>query len=167
MTATLVGAVTTPGALNPLVLQTLGLAGAQLQGNLTGALALQAQVQVGVPSLPQQLANLIHAEAVIAVGISEGLPGVTFSVSMAADLVAAARLALGNLGTLTALLGAPSMFCYEYSGGTVLSLGADIAAGLVAQPPPGLVPLSSVAGVLVGAGATAWIGVRPYFGGLG
>ena len=166
MTATLVGAVTTPGALNPIVLQTLGLAGAQLQGNLTGALALQAQVQIGVPSLPQQLANLIHAEAAISVGIAQGLPGVTFSVSMAADLVAAARLALGNLGQLTALLGAPALFCYEISGGNLSHMGSDLSTAIAGTPPPGLVPLSSVAGVLVGAGATAWVGIKPYFGGL-
>ena len=165
MSATLIGSLNA-GALNPLTLQSLGLAGAQLQANFNGALALQAQVHVGVPTLPTQLAAIVQAEAAIAVGIAEGLPGVTFSVSAAADLVTNARLALGLLGQLTALLGGPEMFVYAIHGGTVATLGSDISAGLVAQPPPSLVPSSAVAGLLIGAGATAWARIGPYWGGL-
>ena len=165
MTATLIGSLN-PGEINPITLQCLGVAGAQLNANLAAALALQAQVHVGVKPLSVQLAAIAEAETVIAAGIALGLPGVTFSVSAAADLVASARLSLGLLGRLTALLGGPSAFVYAYSGGTVATLGADLSAGLVASPPPGLVPSSSVAGLLIGAGATAWATLSPYYGGL-
>ncbi len=165
MSATLVGSLNA-GELNPITLQCLGVAGAQLQANLTAALALQAQVHVGVKPLAVQLAAIVEAEAVIEAGIALGLPGVTFSVSAAASLVANARLALGLLGELTALLGGPAAFVYSFSNGTVATLGADLSAGLVAHPPPGLVPSSSVAGLLIGAGATAWATISPYYGGL-
>lgn len=165
MTSTLVGSLNM-GELSPICLQCLGAAGAQLQANLNGALALEAQVHVGVRPLALQLQALTEVEAVIEAGIALGLPGVTFSVSAAAQLVANARLALGLLGQLTALLGGPSAYVYSYSGGTVATLGADLSAGLVAQPPPGLLPASATAGILVGAGATAWLGVKPFFGGV-
>ena len=165
MTATLIGSLNA-GTLNPITLQCLGVAGAQLQANLNAALALQAQVHVGVKPLAVQLAALVEAETVIEAGIALGLPGVTFSVSAAADLVASARLALGLLGQLTAFLAGPDFFAYSYAGGTVSSLGADISAGISGSPPPGLLPSSSVSGILLGAGASAWIGIRPYFGGL-
>ena len=165
MTATLVGGLNM-GQLNPISLQCLGVAGASLQANLNAALALQAQVQVGVKPLAVQLAAIAEAETVIEAGIALGLPGVTFSVSAAADLVASARLALGLLGELTALLGGPAAFVYQYSGGTVATLGADLTAGIAAQPPPGLVPSSDVAGLLIGAGVTDWLSINPYFGGL-
>lgn len=167
MTATLVAGVTSPGALNPITLECLGSAGAQLSANVTAALALQAQAQIGAPPLTAQLTALLEAEAALQAGIALGLPGVTFSVSAAATLVASAQAALGVLGQLTALLGSAGIFVYEYSGGTVATLGADLTAGLVAQPPPGLAPGDAVAGVLVGAGASTWVGVQPYFGGLG
>jgi hypothetical protein len=165
VSATLVGNLNA-GALNPITLQCLGLAGAKLQADLNAALSLQAQVHVGVKPLQVQLAAIVEAEAVIAAGIALGLPGVTFSVSAAAALVVNARLALGLLGPLTAMLGGPAMYVYSYSGGTIATLGADIGAGLVAQPPPGLVPSSACAGILLGAGATAWVSVKPYFGGV-
>lgn len=165
MSSTLVGSLNA-GALNPITLQTLGIAGAQLQASLNAALALQVQAHVGAPPLPLQLTALLQAEAAIRAGIALGLPGVTFSVTAAASLVAAARLALGNLGLLTAMLGGPSMYVYSYSGGTIATLGADIGAGLVAQPPPGLVPSSATAGILLGAGVTAWATIKPYFGGV-
>jgi hypothetical protein len=166
VTATLVGNLSA-GLLNPITLSCLGVAGAQLQANLNAALALQAQVTVGVKPLSVQLAALVEAEAVIQAGIAAGLPGVSFSVSAAANLVAQARLALGLLGELTAYLAGPELFVYEFSGGTVSSLGSDLSAGIAGSPPPGLLPGSAVAGVLVGAGASAWVGIKPYFGGLG
>ena len=165
MTATLIGSLNA-GQLNPITLQCLGVAGAKLSADLAAAIALQAQVTIGVKPLTVQLAAIAEAEAVIAAGIALGLPGVTFSVSAAASLVAQARLALGLLGQLTALLGGPAGYAYQYSGGTVATLGADLSAGLVAQPPPGLVPASACAGLLIGAGATAWATISPYYGGL-
>lgn len=165
MTATLVGDLNM-GELSPICLQCLGVAGAQLQANLNGALALQAQVNVGVRPLEVQLQALAEVETVIEAGIALGLPGVTFSVSAAANLVAQARLALGLLGQLTALLGGPAAFVYSVTGGTVATIGSDLTAGILAQPPPGLLPSSSVAGIMVGAGVTDWISIKPFFGGV-
>lgn len=165
MSATLIGSLNA-GQLNPICVQTLGSAGAQLSAQLTAALALQAQVTVGVPSLATQLQVLEEAAVAISAGIAQGLPGVTFSVSMAATLVASLQAQLGLLGQLTALLGGPAMFVYSYSGGTVSTLGADLTAGIAGSPPPGLVGSSAVAGILLGAGATAWLSIKPYFGGV-
>jgi hypothetical protein len=166
MSAALVGSLNA-GGLNPLSLSVLGLAGAQLQANLTGALSLQAQASLGAPPLTAQLQSLLEAVAALEAGIALGLPGVTFSVSAAAAVVADAQAKLGGLGALLALLGGPSMFVYAYAGGTVATLGADLSAAIVAEPPPGLVGSSQVAGLLIGAGATVWAtAISPYFGGL-
>ena len=165
MTCTLVGDVTI-GALNPIVLSSLGSAGTQLAGNVTAALALQAQASIGAPPLTEQLAAMQAAVSSLEQGIALGLPGVTFSVSDASALVVAARAALGTLGTLVGLMSA-SVYCYEYSGGIVTNLGSDISSGVTGSPPPGLSGGTIVAGVLVGAQATAWAGISPYFGGLG
>jgi hypothetical protein len=166
MTATLVGSLN-PGLLNPISLSCLGAAGAQLSAQLTGALNLQAQVAVTPPTLALQLEALLSAVAQLQAGIALGLPAVSFSVTQAAALVASIEAQIGLLGVLTALLGGPAMYVYEYSGGTVSTLGTDIAAGLSGSPPPGLVPSSSVAGLLIGAGVTDWVTLSPYFGGLG
>jgi hypothetical protein len=166
MSASLVGSFNA-GVLNPLSLTVLGTAGTQLEANLTAALALQAQVTVGVPTLSVQLAALLEAAAAIEAGIALGLPGVTFSVSAAATLVAAAEINLGLLGVLKALLGGPAMFVYKYSGGTVSTIGSDLSSAITAQPPPGLTGASAVTGLLVGAGATVWAsGISPYFGSI-
>lgn len=168
MTATLVGNLSA-GALNPLSLSVLGTAGVQLEANLTSALALQAQASIGAPALTVQLQAVEEAAASLALGISLGLPGVTFSIAAAAALVAAAELALGQLGILVSLLSAPAggMFVYAYTGGTLGSLGSDLSSALTANPPSGLVSSSAVSGLLLGAGTTNWATVSPYFGGLG
>ena|SRR5271166_250919 len=165
MSCTLVGDISI-ATLNPVVATGIAPAGAQLAGNVTAALALQAQASIGAPPLTSQLASMQAAIQSITEGIALGLPGVTFSVSDAAALVANAKATLGSLGTLLTLLGA-SVYCYEYSGGSVTNLGSDLSAGVTAHPPPGLSGGSIVAGVLIGAEASAWAGVAPYFGGLG
>ena len=165
MTAHLVGSLNAAG-LNPIVASCMLPAGASLQASLTASLALSAQASIGAPPLTSQLTALAEATAAVEAGIALGLPGVTFSVSAAANLVAQARLNLGLLGQLTALLGGPAMYVYAYSGGTVSTLGADISTALTAQPPPGLIPASACTGLLIGAGATAWVGIGPYFGGI-
>lgn len=165
MSATLIGSLNA-GELNPICLQTLGAAGAQLSAQLAAALALQAQVSIGVTPLSAQLVVLEEVAIALEASIALGLPGVTFSVSMAAALVASIRVQIGLLGQLTLLLGGPAMFVYSYSGGTVSTLGADLTAGIAGSPPPGLTGASAVTGILLGAGATAWLGIGPYFGGV-
>jgi hypothetical protein len=167
VTAVLVGSLTA-GELNPPTLTATASVEAQLSANLTAALALQAQASLGAPPLTVQLAAVVEAEAALNLGISLGLPGVTFSISAAAALVAAAQLALGNLTVLVNLLAGPSggMFVYSYAGGTLSSLGSDLTSALSSTPPPGLPGSTPVAGILVGASASSWATVSPYFGGL-
>ena len=167
MSATLVGSLTA-GALNPLTLSAVLPVEAQLQSNLQGALSLQAQAEIGAPSLSVQKASILEALAAIELGITLGLPGVTFSLAAAAALVASAEAALAGLGVLAGLLGGPSggMFVYSYSGGTLASLGVDLTSTLTAQPPAGLLPSSGVSGLLIGAASAPWLTVAPYFGGL-
>jgi hypothetical protein len=165
MTATLIGSLNC-AALNPISASVILPVGAQLEANLTAALALQASVSITPPTLAVQLAAVLEAAAAIEAGIALGLPGITFSVSAAASLVASARLAIGLLGDLTALLGGPAMYVYAYEGGTVSTLGSDLSSAIASQPPPGLAGPSACAGLLIGAGATAWANIGPYFGGL-
>jgi hypothetical protein len=169
MTATLVGSFNA-GVLCPDVSLSIGLAGAQLEANLNAALAVQASIGITPPTLAVQLTAMLAAmasiQAALQAGIALGLPGVSISVSVAAELVAKAELALGNLSILIGLLGGPSMFVYSYSGGTVATIGADVAAGLTGSPPPGLAPTDPVSGILVGASPGAWAGISPYFGGI-
>jgi hypothetical protein len=169
MSALLVGSLNA-GLLCPEVELSIGLAGAQLEANLTAALAIQASVSVTPPTLVAQLTAMLavmtEIQAALQAGIALGLPGVSISVSAAATLVANAQLALGNLSILIALLGGPSMFVYSYSGGTVSTIGSDLSAGITASPPPGLLPSDPVRGLLVGASPGGWTGISPYFGGL-
>lgn len=164
MTATFVADLNA-GGLCPPVLVGLGPAGAQLEANLSAALALQVQASIGAPPLAVQLANLEAVAAVIAEGVALGLPGITFSISAAASLVASAQAALGALAGLTAMLGGPAMYVYSYSS-TVGTIGSDLSTAISGTPPPGLVPSSACAGILVGAGVTAWATIKPFFGGL-
>ena len=169
MSTTLQGSLNA-GLLCPEVTASISFAGAQLEANLTAALAIQASVSITPPTLTAQLTAMLavmtEIQAALEAGITLGLPGVSISVAAAAELVAKAQLSLGNLSILLGLLGGPSMFVYSYSGGTVASLGADITAGMVAQPPPGLAPGDPVSGILVGASPGAWAGISPYFGGF-
>jgi hypothetical protein len=168
MAAALVGELSL-GVLNPVTLSALLPAGLQLQGNLTAALSLQASVQIGAPTFPTlalQLEELLSVTIpAMQAGIALGLPGITFSVSAAAALVAAAELALGNLNILIGLLGG-SVFVYSFAGGTVSTIGSDLTAAITASPPPGLTGASAATGLLIGAAASNWATVSPYFGGL-
>jgi hypothetical protein len=164
MTAALVGSLNA-GQLNPLSLQALGSAGAQLSANLTAALQLQVQASIGAPPLSVQLANVEAAALVLEAGISAGLPGVTFSVSQAAALVASARAALGILADLTALLNGPAMFVYSYAS-NLGNIGTDLASAITATPPFPFVGGSPTAGLLIGASPGDWSTINPYFGGI-
>lgn len=165
MSATLVGALNM-GELSPICVQGLGAAGAQLQANLTGALALQSHVSIGAPPLVAQVASLEAAIANLESGIALGLPGISFSIAQAAQLVAACQVAIGTLGTLTALLGGPAAYVYSYSGGTVSTIATDLGTAITGSPPPGLTGSSATAGILVGAGVTDWVSISPFFGGV-
>lgn len=165
MSAALVGELNA-GALCPPVVTALVPAGAQLQANVTAAASIQAQAIAGAPPLTAQLAALNTAITNLTNGIALGLPGVTFSVAAAANLVAAANAALGNLATLTALLGGPTMFVYSLSGGTLNTIGSDLTSAISGSPPPGFVGTSPVSGLLVGASPGNWATINPFFGGL-
>ena len=165
MSASLVGSLSA-GALCPTVAAAVLPVEAQLAAALQGALALQVQAGIGAPPLLVQRASLVAALAALDLGIALGLPGVTFSVADAAGLVAAARLDLAGLDVLAALLAGPGMHVYSYSGGTLATLGADLAAGIASQPPPGLSPVSPVSGLLVGASPATWATISPFFGGF-
>ena len=167
MTVELVGSLTA-GALNPATLAAILPCEAKLSADVSAALALQAQAEIGAPSLSVQYAAVVEAEAALNLGISLGLPGVCFSVSAAAALVASARLALGNLSILVSLLSAPSggMFVYSFAGGAARSWGSALVAGRANQPPPGVLPPDEVSGLLIGAGTSGWATVAPYFGGV-
>ena len=169
MSATLVGSLNA-GLLCPEIMLSIGFAAPQLQASLTAALAIQASVGITPPTLVVQLQAMVTAiaqiEAALTAGIALGLPGVSISVSAAAELVLQARLALGNLTILIGLLNGPAMFVYQYSGGDVATLGTDLAAGLVAQPPPGLAPGDPVSGILLGASPGGWAGISAFFGGI-
>ena len=169
MSATLVGSLNA-GLLCPEIMLSIGFAAPQLQASLTAALAIQASVSITPPTLAVQLQAMLtviaEIQAALEAGIALGLPGVSISVSAAAELVLQARLALGNLTILIELLGGPSMFVYSLSGGTVANMGTDITAGVIADPPPGLAPGDPVSGILLGASPGAWAGVAPFFGGV-
>jgi hypothetical protein len=169
MTAALVGDLNA-AALCPEIMLSIGFAAPQLQASLTAALAIQASVSITPPTLAVQLeamlAVIANIQVAIEAGISLGLPGVSISVSAAAELVATATLALGNLSILIGLLGGPSFFVYEFSGGTVSTIGSDLATAITATPPPGLTGASAVSGILIGAAPTPWLAVKPFFGGV-
>lgn len=166
MGAALVGEMSL-GVLNPAVELALAPAGAQLTGNVTAALSLQASLDVAFPTLAVQLDTLINVTIPsLQEGIALGLPGVTFSASAAAALVAKAELALGNLKILIGLLSGGNVFVYSFSGGTVSTIGSDLATAIAAQPPPGLSSGSGASGILIGASPSAWSTVSAYFGGL-
>jgi hypothetical protein len=165
MSAVLIGNMT-PATLCPTVALAIAPVGAQLQAQLAGALSLQVQAGIGAPPLTVQKAALLDAVAALELGISLGLPGVTFSVSAAAALVASARAALAGLDVLMALLALPAGFVYAYSGGTLSSLGADVTAGIIAGPPVGMTPSSPVSGFVIGASPATWATVAPFFGGV-
>lgn len=158
------------GALCPDVALSIGLAGSQLEANLTASLAIQASVGVTPPTLAVQLTAMLaviaEIQAALSAGITIGLPGVSISVSVAAALVAKAQLELGNLSILLSLLGGPAAFVYSYSGGTLSTIGSDLSAAITATPPPGLTGASPVSGILLGASPGAWAGIAPFFGGL-
>ncbi len=165
MSATLVGELPL-GVLNPAVELALAPAAAQLSGNLTAALALQASLSVAFPTLAMQLETLLTVTIPsLQAGIALGLPGITFSASAAAALVASAELELGKLQVLLNLLGG-SVFVYRFSGGTVSTIGSDLASAITSTQPPGLISTDPVSGILIGASPGSWSTISPYFAGL-
>ena len=75
MSATLIGELGL-GALNPLTLSATANVSAGLSAQLSGALALQAQVAIAPPSLSVQLAALVEVVAQLQASIELGLPGI-------------------------------------------------------------------------------------------
>jgi hypothetical protein len=165
MSAVLIGELGL-GVLNPLTLEATADVSAGLNAQLTGALALQAQVAITPPTLAVQLAALLKVVAQLEASIALGLPGISFSASAAAALVAKIEAEIGVLFELTALLMGASVFVYSYSGGTVSTIGSDLSSAIATSPPPGLIGSSPVTGLLLGASAPVWPTIAPYFGGL-
>jgi hypothetical protein len=124
----------------------IGAAVADLQAQITGALAAQAYLSIHPPSVA---GNLQIAESIVA-GLQISGPTVDFQVAAIAGLIAELQAKIAVLLSFQQLFGA-NVWMY-LAEGPAGQIGGDLSAIL---PPPGVGAASPSAAVLIGASIPA------------
>lgn len=154
------------GAICPIVVTGTADAAAQLQANLTGALALEASLSITPPSVAEQITILTEFLAQLTAGVTLGVPSVSFNLAACTDLIASINASIGVLVTLQGLLGTAGVFAYTYDGAAD-ALGAALTTELATQWPDGTPSTDHANAVILGTtDSGVWTDMLAFFGGL-
>ena len=147
--------------LCPSVQLSIGVPAISLNASLTGALALNASLSVSPPTIEVYLSALAELQTQLELGISLGVPSVSFGVTVEAGLAAAlalvAQLELGFSllvvleGLLTASIG---MYAYTYND-IASSFGAAVTSELATEWPDGAPTTANCNAIIFGAASSA------------
>lgn len=139
MTAALVGNVSI-GQCIPTSAALIFEALAKVEADLSGALALQADISITPPTLAVSLTAaldlVVQLRAQIALGISLGLPEITVDLSAMLAVIADLNAQVALLLALSITLGTAGVYVFTHNGAEQ-TYGAEMQAQISAIAPPG------------------------------
>jgi hypothetical protein len=131
----------------------IGLPSIQFSADLSGALALNADLTLTPPTAALYLSAEIESQFLLEESIVLGLPTIAFDLSVSVSIEASFSLSLSLLPALSIQLAAPlTLYAYTYEG-TGNALGAALTSGLASTWPDGS-PTSTACNALI-FGATS------------
>lgn len=171
--ATLIGSLSV-GQLCPLLLASQAQLTAnvnvllpQIQAQITGLLALQANLVATPPNIASMLAQAEALVAAILAAIAQGIPPVSLQITAVAAALAQLNVTLGQLtASLTFAagfpLGATGIAAYAYTG-TVGAMGSAITAAMSSGLPGGMPTDNCNAIVLATENPATWASMQVVF----
>jgi hypothetical protein len=170
MSLVYVGSLSLPG-LCPSVELSLGIPSISLNASLTGSLALNASIALQPPTIALYLSALAQVQAQMTLGVSLGVPDVSFSLSdtvaLSVSLNASFSLLLDLQASLSLSLSlgvGAGLYAFTYEG-TGNALGADVTSAIGAGWPDG--SSGSCTGiVLAGVSESALVQLPTFLNGL-